>query len=286
MLIGGHVSPAGGLPNALLRGEEIGAESIQIFHQSPRAWRPTVHPEESIAEFREAMGGSAIESVIIHAVYLINCASKDAEIKRKSRSSLIHALQLGDALGADGVVLHPGSTVGEPHKAAMKRAARIFGEALGESEACPLLLEDTAGAGNTLGRSFEELADLIDLAGGDSRLGLCLDCCHMLASGFDITTAPKLAAVMDDCGRIIGNDRLRAVHVNDSQMPLGSNRDRHAALPDGHLGERGLAAFLSEPRFEGLPAVLETLADAEQIQIARRLRKRGLGARRRAAEKS
>ncbi|MEA2346806.1 MAG: deoxyribonuclease [Thermoleophilaceae bacterium] len=283
MLIGGHVSPAGGLPNALLRGQEIGARSIQIFHQSPRAWRPTNHTPEAIQQFNEDMAGSPIDSVIIHAVYLINCASKDAELRRKSRTSLIHALQLGDAIGADGVVLHPGSTVGEPHAAAMKRASRVFREALGESGPCPLLLEDTAGAGNTLGRSFEELAGLIELTGGDERLGLCLDCCHMLASGFDIRTIAGLTSVMEDCDRIVGLDRLGALHVNDSQVPLGSNVDRHADLPHGELGERGLAAFLSEPRFEGLPAVLETKADPEQIEIAKRLRKKGLAARRRAA---
>jgi deoxyribonuclease-4 len=285
MLIGGHVSPAGGLPNALLRGEEIGADSIQIFHQSPRAWRPTNHSEESIAEFREGLGESRIRSVVIHAVYLINCASKDTELKKKSRASLIHALRLGDAIGADGVVLHPGSSVGEPHGPAVKRAARVFSEALGESERCPLLLEDTAGAGSTLGRSFEELAELIALAGGDRRLGLCLDCCHMLGSGFDITTIPKLTAVLDEGLAVVGEERLGCLHVNDSQVPLGSNVDRHATLPNGELGERGLAAFLSEPRFEGLPAILETVADAEQLEIARALRKKGLAARRRAAKK-
>ncbi|MBA2764874.1 MAG: deoxyribonuclease IV [Thermoleophilaceae bacterium] len=292
MLIGGHVSPAGGLPNALVRGEEIGAEAIQIFHQSPRAWRPTNHRPEQIAEFVEKLGTGSVKAVAIHAVYLINCASKDPVIRKKSIASLTHALRLGDAIGAAGVVLHPGSTVGEPHDEAMRRAADAFGEALAESERCPLLLEDTAGAGNTLGRSFEELAELIDLAGEDRRLGLCLDCCHMLASGFDITTIDKLTGVIDDCAALVGLDRLGCLHINDSQTPLGSGRDRHADIPDGELGERGISAFLSEPRFEGLPALLETPGpsghgpDSSQIDTARRLRRKGLAARKRRARHS
>jgi deoxyribonuclease IV len=288
MLIGGHVSPAGGLPNALERGIAIGADAIQIFHQSPRAWRPTNHSDESIAEFNERIGRGPIRAVSIHAVYLINCASKDRDIRRKSRTSLIHALRLGDAIGAVGVVVHPGSALGEPHHQALERAGAMFAEALAESDRCPLLLEDTAGAGNTLGRSFEELGELIDLGGGGERLGLCLDCCHLLASGFDVRTDAALARVIDDCVAIVGLERLRCLHVNDSQTALGSNRDRHANLPQGELGEAGLSAFLSEPRFEGLPALIETPGtngrgpDAEQIAIARRLRARGLARRRRA----
>jgi deoxyribonuclease-4 len=156
---------------------------------------------------------------------------------------------------------------------------------LGESEECPLLLEDTAGAGNTLGRDFGELAKLLELGGGGKRLGICLDCCHMFASGYDIRTADKLAGVVDEAIRVLGKRRIQCLHVNDSSTPLGSNRDRHALLPDGELGTRGLSAFLSEPRFEKLPALLEggsgQGADAEQIAIARDLRKKGLAARKR-----
>lgn len=285
MLIGGHVSPAGGLPRALDRGEAIGADAIQIFHQSPRAWRPTNHSPDAIAEFGERRADGPIRSVVIHAIYLINCASKDPEIARKSLDALTHALALGDAIGAAGVVVHPGSTVAEPHGPSMKRAGTAFRAALAQTDRCPLLLENTAGAGNTLGRSFEELAALIELGGAGPRLGLCLDCCHMLASGFDITTADGLATVIDDCEAAVGLDRLHCLHVNDSQTALGSNRDRHANLPEGELGERGIAAFLSEPRFEGLPALLEVPGleghgpDADQIAIARRLRNNGLRVR-------
>jgi deoxyribonuclease-4 len=285
MLIGGHVSTAGGLVNAHARGVEIGAEAIQVFNQNPRQWRPTNWKPEDAAEFNRLMADGPVKAVAIHAVYLINCASQDKEIARKSLISLLHALRMGDAIGSVGVVLHPGSSVGKQHAAALKRVGKMLKEGLAESERCPLLLEDTAGAGDTLGRSFEDLAKLIDLAGGDKRLGLCLDCCHMLASGFDIRTVEGLTQVMDDCVRIVGLDRLRCVHVNDSMTKLGSNVDRHAPLGEGELGEEGCAAFLSEPLFEGLPAIFEgpgvagKAPTAEDIAVARELRNKGLRAR-------
>ncbi len=285
MLIGGHVSPAGGLPNAHARGVERGCEAIQIFHQSPRAWRPTNHREEDIDRFRELMAEGPVESLAIHAVYLINCASRDREIRAKSLRSLVHAMRLGDAAGADGVVLHPGSQKGEPLEECLPRIADALRRALSESERCPLLLENTAGMTGTIGRSFAELGDLIERTGADERLGVCRDCCHLLASGFDIRTAEGLADVVDRCDAELGLDRLRCLHVNDSKLALGSNRDRHENLPDGELGREGLAAFLSEPRFEGLPALLEVPGpegrgpDAEQIRIARELRAEGLLAR-------
>ncbi len=285
MLIGAHVSTAGGLVNAHGRGLEIGAEAIQVFNQSPRMWRPTRWKDDDIAAFRELMDDGPIESVVIHAVYLINCASKDPAIREKSLASLIHSLRMGDAIGADGVVLHPGSTVGEPHEEAIGRVGELLREALAESDSCPLLLEDTAGAGNTLGRSFEELARLIELAGGDERLGLCLDSCHLLASGFDVRTAAGIERVIDDCVALVGEDRLQCLHVNDSQTPLGSNRDRHAPLGDGELGAEGCGAFLSEPRFEGLPTIFEgpgvegKAPSAVDVERARELRREGLAAR-------
>jgi deoxyribonuclease-4 len=281
MLIGGHVSTSGGLVKAWERGVEFGCDAIQIFNQSPRMWRPTQYKEPDIEEFRARMADGPIRSVVIHAVYLINAASKDPEIRGKSLESLKHALRVGDAIGADGVVFHPGSTVGEPLDESMERVGEAIREVLAESESCPLLLEDTAGAGGTIGRDFGELARLIELGGAGERLGVCLDSCHMLASGYDIATADKLAEVIDDCVSAVGIERIRCLHVNDSQVPLGGNRDRHAILPEGELGSRGLAAFLSEPRFEEMPALLETKLSAEQVQIARGLRKKGLAARKR-----
>ena len=287
MLIGAHVSTAGGLVNAHARGVEIGADAIQVFNQSPRMWKPTRWRDDDVAAFLELMDGGPIGSVVIHAVYLINCASKDSEIRAKSLTSLEHSLRMGDAIGADGVILHPGSTVGEPHAEALERVGEVLREALAETDSCPLLLEDTAGAGNTLGRSFDELARLIELAGGHDRLGLCLDSCHLLASGFDVRTADGIASVMDDCVSLVGAGRLRCLHVNDSMTPLGSNRDRHAPLGDGELGPRGCGAFLSEPRFEDLPAIFEgpglegKAPAAADMKRMRELRASGLRARKR-----
>jgi deoxyribonuclease IV len=285
MLIGAHVSTAGGLDRAIQRGTELGCESIQIFNQSPRMWRPTRYGEEAYAAFHEARAASPVKAVVIHAVYLINCATKDAEMRNKSLASLTHALRVGDGIGAAGVVLHPGAQKGEPHGPSMKRAGKVIRAALDDSERCPLLLEQTAGHKGLLGRDFDETAELIELAGGGSRLGLCLDSCHLFVQGFDITDTEHLAAVLDEADEKVGLERLRCVHVNDAAAPLGSCRDRHANIGQGEMGKQGLCAFLSEPRFEGLPAPLETPGprkkgpDKREVQAARRLRKAGLKAR-------
>ena len=286
MLVGAHVSTSGGLATAIERGAERGCESIQIFNQSPRMWRPTKYGPDDFAAFREEMGASPVEAVVIHAVYLINCATKDTEMRKKSLASLTGALRIGDGIGSAGVVLHPGAQKGEPHGPSMKRAAKLIKAALAESESCPLLLEQTAGHKGLLGRDFDETAELIELAGGGNRLGLCLDSCHLFVQGYDITDAAHLSAVLDEADQKVGLDRLRCLHVNDAAAPLGSCRDRHANVGTGEMGKRGLAAFLSEPRFEGLPATLETPgpkkkgADRKEVLAAKRLRKAGLKQRR------
>jgi deoxyribonuclease IV len=285
MLIGAHVSPAGGLDKAVDRGVEKGCEAIQIFNQSPRMWRPTAYGDDDFAAFKQAIKPSPVKAVLIHAVYLLNCASEDAEIRDKSRASLIQSLRVGAGIGAAGVVLHPGSAKQGDVKQAIARAGKVIKEALSETDRCPLHLEDTAGAGGTLGRSFQELAELISAAGGGKRLGVCLDSCHLLASGYDIRTAAGLTETMDEFDRVVGIRRLGSLHLNDSQSPLGSNRDRHANIGTGELGERGCAAYLSEPRFEKLPLVIETQGPERQgperaeVELCFKLRKRGLASR-------
>jgi deoxyribonuclease-4 len=292
MLIGAHVSPAGGLPKAIERGLERGCRAIQIFNQSPRMWRPTNYREEDVAAFREAMAESSIDAVLIHAVYLLNCASEDPDIRAKSLASLTHSLRVGQQIGAAGVVLHPGSAktghVGE----AIARAGATIAEALAESEGCELHLENTAGAGGTLGRSFEELAELLEAAAegdtsGEKRLGVCLDSCHLLASGYDIRTVQGTSAVLREASRKLGREKIRSLHLNDSQTPLGSNRDRHANIGSGELGEQGCTAFLSAPALQKLPCILETPgenregASRAEVELAMVLRERGLQARKR-----
>jgi deoxyribonuclease-4 len=285
MLLGAHVSTAGGLVKAHARGVESESEAIQIFNQSPRMWRPVAYKGEDIARFNELMADGPVRSVVIHAVYLINCASNEDDIREKSITSLTHALLLGDAIDADGVVVHPGTLKGKPLDEGLGLAGEAFRIALSESEKCPLLLENTAGAKGTLGRSFGELADLLERGGGDGRLGICLDSCHLLASGFEVRTRDGLSQALDECDSAIGLDRLQCLHVNDSKVPLGGNRDRHAALTEGEFGKKGLSVFLSEPRFQDLPVCLETPGPSgrigiDEVRLARELRAKGLKGRR------
>jgi deoxyribonuclease IV len=291
VLIGAHVSPAGGLPKAIERGVQRGCRAIQIFNQSPRMWKPTVYRDEDVAAFRQAMAESQIDAVLIHAVYLLNCASDDSDIAAKSLASLTHSLRVGRAIGATAVVLHPGSAKSGDVDAAIERAGKTIARALADSatspdgDGCELHLENTAGAGGTLGRSFDELAQLLDSAGGGERLGVCLDSCHLLASGYDIRDTAGMTSVLREAGRKLGRGRVRSLHLNDSQTPLGSNRDRHANIGDGQLGEQGCAAFLSAPALAGLPCVLETPGSnregpsAQEIALAVQLRQRGIAAR-------
>ena len=286
MLIGAHISTAGGLDKAVERGVEAGCDAIQIFNQSPRMWRPTAYTDDDFTAYREAWDASSMKSAVIHALYLINCASKEKEIREKSINSLTHALRVGDGIRAHGVVLHAGARKGEPHRASMRRAAQAISRSLKDTDSCPVLLENTAGTNGPLGKDFEELGELLDLLDGDKRVGICLDCCHRVASGYDISDAESLAAVVDEFDEVVGLDRLKCLHVNDSKIPLGGMRDRHAVLGEGELGQKGLAAFLSEPRFEKLPALLETggrdgKLGAREVEEARKLRKRGLAARKR-----
>jgi deoxyribonuclease-4 len=285
MLIGAHVSPAGGPAKAIERGVAKGARAIQIFNQNPRAWKPTVYSDEAFEAYEQARAASGVDAVLIHAVYLLNAASEDPDIRAKTLLSLTSSLQVGDRLGAHAVVLHPGSAKTGDVGEAIARAGEVIAEALADSEHCPLHLENTAGAGGTLGRSFAELAALLEAAGGHDRLGICLDSCHLYASGYDIRTAEGLSETLDDCDREVGLARLGSLHLNDSQVGLGSNRDRHANVGEGELGEDGCAAFLSEPRFENLPVVLETQGpdkdgpSSAELELCARLRERGKAAR-------
>jgi deoxyribonuclease-4 len=285
VLIGAHVSPAGGLHRAVERGVERGCRSIQIFNQSPRMWRASAYSDEDAAAFRHAMDDSPVEAVLIHAVYLLNCASDDPDIRAKSLASLTNSLRAGAQVGAAGVILHPGSAKSGDPGEAIARAGETIAEALAESENCRLHLENTAGAGGTLGRSIEELARLIEACGGDPRLGLCLDSCHLFASGYDVRTSAGVDQMLTQVDGEVGLERLGSLHLNDSQTPLGANRDRHANIGEGELGERGCAAFLSAPAFDGLPCVLETPGEnrkgsgREEVELAQRLYRRGIANR-------
>jgi deoxyribonuclease-4 len=248
-----------------------------------------VYTDEEAADFIAAAEASPIEATLIHAVYLINCATKETDLRKKSLTALTNALRSGDKIRAHAVVLHVGSALAGEVGAAIKRAGKVIRSALDASESCPLHLENTAGAGGTLGRSFEELAALLEAAGGGPRLGVCLDSCHLFASGYDIRTPKGLSSVVDEYDGVVGLDRLGSLHLNDSQVGMGTNVDRHAVVGEGELGRSGCAAFLSEPRFEDLPCVLETgsgkprsAPGLDDVDLAWKLRKQGLRRRARA----
>jgi deoxyribonuclease-4 len=299
VLFGGHVS--GGVKAAPERAAEIGANALQLFVQSPRAWRFPNHDPEVLAGFPKRASDAGIEAVLVHAIYLCNFASPDDVIYEKSVSTLSSTVDTACAIEADGVVFHVGSHLGSGFESGLERAVPALEQVL---ERCAgktwLLVENSAGTGGTIGRSLEELATLIERLDGHPRLGVCLDSCHLWASGYDVTDPATLDGLLDDFDGTIGLDRLRALHVNDSQTALGSNRDRHANLREGLIGDK-LSVFLGNRRLQSLPALVETEgqqgkgADAEEMKKLRELweagtrskaaaaRKRGSSARRRAA---
>ena len=256
MLHGAHCS--GGIKGALDRAIEIGAESLQLFAQSPRAWRFPEHAPDDLTAFRARREEAGIGAVLVHALYLCNLATPDEVVHGKSLATMVSTVDAACAIGADGVVFHVGSHLGAGLEAGLERCVPALREVLSRcSETTWLLLENSAGAGGTIGRSVEELAVLVDALDRHPRLGICLDSCHLYVSGVDVGSAEATAAVLDEVDERIGLDRLRALHVNDAAAPLGSNRDRHANVLEGELGER-LGAFLADERVLGLPAVMET----------------------------
>jgi deoxyribonuclease IV len=282
MLIGAHVSTGGGLPNAIERAEERRCEAIQIFNQSPRMWRPTRYSDDDFAAFREALGRSRVELVAIHMIYLINPAAKDREMRRKSLDSLTHALRVGDGIGALGVVVHPGALKDDTRTNARRRAINLIKEALARSESCPIIYENTAGSPQLLGRDFDETAELIEKTGGPKRLGLCIDSCHLFATGYDIRTPKGVGRLVDEIDAKLGLKQLKLLHVNDATDPLASNRDRHAPIGKGEIGRNGFRAFLGEPRLQDVPAVLEGPGidghdvARRDVQLIRRLWREGI----------
>ena len=278
MEIGAHVSSSGGIHTAIDRAEAIGAESLQVFTQSPRTWRPTNHDPATFERFRERREEAGIGGVLCHALYLCNLAAPDDEIYEKSVAALRNTMEVACAIGAD-VVFHVGSHLGSGFEHGLERVLPAMEQVLELStDETWLLMENSAGAGGTIGRSIDELATIYERL-DHPRLGICLDSCHLYVSGVDVTDRAALDACLDEVDATIGLDRLRALHVNDSATPLGSNRDRHANIGEGLLGEQ-LGVFLGNPRLQGLPAVLETAGpdqhgpDANEVRKAKELHAR------------
>jgi deoxyribonuclease IV len=284
--LGAHVSTSGGIHTAIDRIEEMNGDCVQIFTQSPRTWRPTNHDPANFERFKERRAEAGIGGVVCHALYLINLASPDDEIYAKSVAALENTVDVGCAIDADGVVFHVGSHLGSGFDAGLERAVPALRKALKRCSATTwLLMENTAGAGGTIGRSIDELAALHDALDAHDRLGICLDSCHLYASGYDVTDRKDLDRVLREVDERIGLDRLRALHVNDSKAPLGSNRDRHDNIGAGLLGE-DLGVFLGHPKLQKLPAFLEVPGkdghgpDAEQVRKLKELHARARNKRR------
>jgi deoxyribonuclease IV len=258
VLLGAHVSSAGGIYSAVGRATDLGCRSLQVFPQSPRVWKPAVHSDEDLGRFRDLAAEAGLVAVS-HAPYLINLAGTDPLTVERSEAVLAQSLRTTRGFGGLAVIVHLGSHLGTGFDAGLERAAPVLERVLElAGNGTWLLLENTAGAGGTMGLTIEELALVIDRCGRHPWLGVCIDSCHLYASGVDVGDAATLDATLDELDSRIGLDRLKALHINDSQTPLGSNRDRHANVGEGLIGER-LSVFLGRPRLQGLPAVLETL---------------------------
>jgi deoxyribonuclease IV len=289
MEIGAHVSSAGGIDTAIDRIVAMGGDCVQVFTQSPRMWQPTNHKQEAIEAFKAKRRKHGVGGVVCHALYLSNLAAPDAEVYKKSVATMQATVDIGCAIDADAVVFHVGSHLGAGLDKGLKRVVRamkkILDRCVGETWLC---MENSAGTGGTIGRSLDELATLLDALDRHPRLGICLDSCHLYASGYDVTDPGVVASLVDEVDEKIGLDRLRCLHVNDSAEPLGSNRDRHANVLEGLMGE-GMGAFIAHPKLQHLSTYLEVPGkdkhgpDADEVQKLRELHGRWAPKQRRRA---
>lgn len=270
MLLGAHVSTAGGIRNAILRAREIDATAIQVFTKMASRWAEPVLDPEDVAAFREGREAASIGFACAHDSYLINLATADPILRDRSYASFVAELARSTALGLDAVVTHPGNaTDGDPVRGRAQNLALIE-RALEEVDGpVRVLLETTAGAGSVLGSTFEELAEMIEgiAPGVRERVGVCLDTCHVYCAGYDLREGYE--AVMAEFERVIGLDRLRLFHLNDSQKPLLSRRDRHAGIGEGELGDEPFRAIMNDPRFSAVPKVLETPKGSDHAAMDR-----------------
>ncbi len=273
MNLGAHISAAGGLHQAFARGEAVGCHTLQIFSKNERQWRAKPLLEESIAQFKAEAARSRLGPVMVHGSYLVNLASPNDELWERSIEALADELDRCDRLGIPYLVLHPGAHTGSGTQAGFQRVAtavdRLFEEGVGGDTV--LLLETTAGQGTCLGGTFEELADMIGLLRRPERAAVCVDTCHIFAAGYDISTPESYDATFDRLVELVGLDRIKAFHLNDSKGALGSHLDRHEAIGDGQIGLEGFRRLINDPRFCGLPMVLETPKGSDGAEDIRNL---------------
>lgn len=301
MRFGAHVSSSGGISKSIERGRALGCDSLQVFTHNPRTWRPIKHTDAEIAAFRAGAEEARMGPLVSHGLYLINLGAPDREVPtgppgkpavrtrniyRSSIESLVQHLQVGERLGLAGVVLHVGSFKGSSEGEAIERIGAGIAEALAAAPGdCCVYLENTAGAGDTIGRTFAQLRAVADAVGVPERLAFCLDSQHLFASGYPVHEEGGIDRVLEEFDQMVGIDRLRCLHLNDSKVAFGSNRDRHENLGDGEIGQEGFRRLLGHPALQGLPAVLEvpgmegTGPDLENMARARRFHEEGLALR-------
>lgn len=278
MLIGAHVSTAGGLVKAVGRGVDIGAEAMQIFASSPRAWRFTPPTDEAVAAYREAAARAGLGPAVLHAIYLVALAAADPAQAARGVESLTLHLQTANRLGALGLIFHPASHRGAGFDAVFDQfvanVTRVLDDAPGPAF---LMLENSAGAGDHIGSKFEELGRVITAVGSD-RLRVCFDTQHAWAAGHNVADADGLSAALDEFDREIGLDRLAAVHANDSKRPLGAGVDRHENIGEGEIGLAGFNTIVSHPALAAVPFYLEVPGfdgdgpDARNVEILKGIR--------------
>mgnify|MGYP001112186520 CR=1 FL=1 len=284
-LLGCHLSIAKGVAQAIDEAESLGNNALQIFSHAPAAWRMKPLAEATVAGFRARRRTSAVRVLAVHTMYLLNLAGPDETLHRRSVRALIDEVQRAGRLGADLLVTHLGAHLGRGAEAGIDRVVAALDRLIGSpgwraAGGLHLLLENTAGAGTTLGAGFDQLAEILNGVVDRSRVGVCLDTCHAFAAGYDLATPSAVDATLAQFDRWIGLDRLEMVHLNDARHPLGSRKDRHEHIGRGAIGPAGVAAIVRHPALADVPFVLETpkrldgRSDADRINLAavRRLR--------------
>jgi deoxyribonuclease-4 len=280
MNLGAHISVAGGLYKAFARGEAVGCRTMQIFSKSERQWAAKPLLDEDIQKFKVEQQRTGIGPLLVHDSYLINLASPNDELWAKSTAAFAHELERCQQLGVLYLVTHPGAHTGSGCDAGLLREAtalnQLFADGIGDDTV--VLLETTAGQGTCLGGQFEELAWLLDNVTHPERVGVCVDTCHIFAAGYDFRTPEGYAAVFDRLISLVGSERIKAFHLNDSKGVLGSHLDRHAPIGEGEIGIEAFRLLVNDSRFAELPMVLETpkdedgSADIRNLTLLRSLR--------------
>lgn len=276
-LLGAHVDSSGGLHLAYERAQAMGAQAIQVHPTPPGFWGSPKLDDGRIATFKDAAAKHGNPPFYFHAVYLINLAGDDPTMRSRSESTLAGYLKAADDLGINGVIFHTGSHKGAGFEARLPGIVDHMRRVLDRANprSARLLIENNAGLGGCVGARFEEIARMLNEL-GDPRVSVCYDTCHAFASGYDERTPEQVSKTLDELDRVVGLSHVDVIHCNDSVTGLGSNRDRHANIGAGEIGEEGFRALLHEPRLARLPFILEVPGtgggpDAEQIEVLKRL---------------